>query len=261
MTYLLDPAWHAEKTRLDDLAAHYDPGTAAVFDRIGVAPGWRCADIGAGGGSVVEMLADRVGPGGHVLAVDNDTRYLEPLAGGQVEVLAADITADPLPADHFDLVHARLLVEHLPSAEDAIGAMVAAVRPGGWLVVEDLDWSTVSTVDPPSPAHERVLRALRELFDTMSYDPCCGRTLPRALRRAGLDDVGFRAEPRPLTADRERGVPLWEMFVDQLAPHLLGGGLLTQADLDAFHRLWHDGESTGFGPLMVSAWGRLPGGA
>ena len=123
--------------------------------------------------------------------------------------------------------HARLLVEHLPSAEDAIGAMVAAVRPGGWLVVEDLDWSTVSTVDPPSSVHERVLRALRELFDTISYDPCCGRTLPRALRRAGLDDVGFRAEPRPLTADRERGVPLWEMFVDQLAPHLLGGGLMT----------------------------------
>ncbi|MEU5847818.1 methyltransferase domain-containing protein [Saccharopolyspora shandongensis] len=260
MTYILDPAWHAEQARLEHLADLYDPGTAAICDQLGLTSGWRCVDVGAGTGSVVKIFAERVGSEGQVLAVDADPRFLKPLAGGPISVLTSDVTSNPLPTD-FDLAHARLLLEHLPVAEAVIGSMVEAVRPGGWVVVEDLDWATALVVDPPSEVHERVIRACQELFTNTTYDANCGRKLPRMLRRAGLTDIGVRTTAMLLPADAELGQPAWEMLIDQLAPRLLSLGLLNQADLDAFHRLWHDGDSICFGPLMVSAWGRRPAGA
>jgi hypothetical protein len=57
-------------------------------------------------------------------------------------------------------------------------------------------------------------------------------------------------------ADRERGVPQWDLLVAQLAPGMIAAGLLDEDDVAAFHALWHDGDSVSFAPLMVSAWGR-----
>src|SRR4051794_28422354 len=111
--YALDPGWHAERERLDSLTGLYDPGTLALCDRLGVGDGWHCLDVGAGTGSLAVALAERVGPTGSVTAVDIDTRFLEPLASDRLAVIWGDITSDPLPAGGFDLVHARLPLEHL----------------------------------------------------------------------------------------------------------------------------------------------------
>ncbi|MFI7098971.1 methyltransferase domain-containing protein [Streptomyces sp. NPDC050161] len=258
MSYILDPAWADERDRLESLSAFYDQGTTEICDRLGLGAGWRCLDVGAGTGSIVRMLAERVGPEGEVLAVDADTRFLEPLAGGPLTVRAMDVTAEPLPEGRFDFVHARLILEHLHRPADVVRSMAAAAKPGGWVVVEDLDWSTVLTIDPPSEAHERVVAACHKLYAGSAYDAWYGRKVPRQLREAGLTDIGIQAVAMPAQADTERGQPDWEMWIGQLAPRMLAQGLLTQADLDAFNRQWHDGETVGFGPLMVSAWGRRP---
>lgn len=258
MTYVLDPAWHAERVRLEKLSALYDPGTEDICAGLGLAPGWRCLDVGAGTGSVVRMFAAAVGPRGEVLAVDADTRFLDELADDTVTVRQADLTTDPLPDGHFDLVHARLVLEHLAAPDTVVRSLTRAARPGGWVVVEDLDWSTALAIDPPSEVQQRVVDACHRLFAATPYDAAFGRTVPRRLREAGLTDIGIRAVSLPLPADPVAGQPAWEMLVDQLAPRLLGAGLLSPADLEAFHALWHDGETLGFGPLMVSAWGRRP---
>jgi SAM-dependent methyltransferase len=96
---------------------------------IGVREGWRCLDVGAGGGSATRLLAERVGDTGSVLAVDLDTRLLAPLASARVEVRRHDLLADPLPDGAFDLVHARNLLMHLPARVDALRRLLAAVRP------------------------------------------------------------------------------------------------------------------------------------
>ncbi|MCB5906118.1 methyltransferase domain-containing protein [Streptomyces pinistramenti] len=258
MNYIIDPAWAEERERLENLAVFYNVGTAEICDRLGVGAGWRCLDLGAGSGSVVRMLAERVGPEGEVLAIDADTRFLEPLAGGPITVRTMDVTAGPLPEGRFDFVHARLLLEHLPEPAEMVRSMTAAARPGGWVVVEDVDWSTALTIDPPSEAHERVIAACHKLYAGSAYDASYGRKVPRQLREAGLTDIGIRAASMPLLADVEHGQPDWQMWVTQLAPRMLAEGLLTQDDLDAFSRLWHDGDTVGFGPLIVSAWGRRP---
>src|SRR5262249_20063454 len=86
-----------ERARLDLLERFHDPLSTRLFDSIGVSEGWRCLDVGAGGGSSTRLLAQRVGETGSVVATDLDTRLLEPLAGGSVEVWRHDLVADPLP--------------------------------------------------------------------------------------------------------------------------------------------------------------------
>ena len=72
-----------------------------------------------------------------MLATDVYLKFLEPLAGGPVEVLEHDILAQPLPEGEFDLVHSRLLVEHIGFG--AVPNLVAGLRPGGILLLEDYD--------------------------------------------------------------------------------------------------------------------------
>ena len=72
-------------------------------------------------------------------AVDLDTRFVEELREENLDVHRRDILADGFPDDAYDLVHARALLMHLPTREKLVGEMAAAVRPGGWLLVEDFD--------------------------------------------------------------------------------------------------------------------------
>jgi ubiquinone/menaquinone biosynthesis C-methylase UbiE len=257
-SYILDPAWHAEFARLSSLTRLYDPTTLRLCQQLGLTTGWRCLDVGAGTGSVARQLAAHVGPTGSVLALDIDTRFLDPLADDTLKVERADVTRDPLPVGEFDLVHARLLLEHLPQRDRVVASLAAALRPGGWLLIEDLDWATANVVDPPSVLHRTITDACITLFARHGYDPYFARTLPRTLSQIGLAEVAAFAESIQVTAHPRHGVPQWELLVEQLTPSLIQQGLVDQADLRAFHALWHDGRTVCFAPLMISAWGRRP---
>jgi SAM-dependent methyltransferase len=255
--YSLDSAWHAERARLDSLTALYDPTTLALCERLGLEPGWRCLDVGAGTGTLAQALAERGAPSGSVVALDVDTRFLDPLAGPHLASMALDVTQQPLPTGEFDLVHARLLLEHLPARDEVLASMIRATRPGGWVLVEDFDWATALVIDPPSDVHSRVAKAIRTLFTHHGYDPLFGRSLPRRLRAAGLEGVSTHAQSILVDADPVNGVPQWELLADQLGPALLAAGLVGREDLDAFHALLHDGHTVCFAPLMVSCSGRV----
>lgn len=229
--YLLDPAWYAERERLNSLTQLYDPGTMALIERLDLPPGARCAEVGAGTGSVAELLARHVGPGGQVLAVDTDTRFLDPLADATITVACQDVTVTPLPPGQFDLIHARLLVE-------------------------DLDWATAEVIDPPSSVYTRVTGACREFMRSRGYDPEYARRLPRCLAAAGLADVGAQAVAVSVRADAVRGIPPWELLVAQLAPGLLAGGWIDKTDLGAFTAICRESDSVIFAPLMISSWAR-----
>ena len=62
-----------------------------------------------------------------------------------------DIAVDRLPAEHFDLAHARAVLQHVPAREQALANMVAATKPGGWVVIEDVDWLVFDAQDLPEP--------------------------------------------------------------------------------------------------------------
>jgi hypothetical protein len=89
-----DFAVTGEHERLAVLAGNYDPGTFRLLEDVGVVPGWRCAEVGAGRGSVAAWLADAVGPEGSVEALDIDISHLDHLASRpNVDVRQHDIVA------------------------------------------------------------------------------------------------------------------------------------------------------------------------
>jgi SAM-dependent methyltransferase len=195
--YVYDQTFADERERLAGIERLWDAGTRATMERLGIAPGWRCLEVGAGGGSTVEWMAGRVGPEGRVLATDVYTKFLDAIELPNVEVREHDILAgDPLEPE-FDLVYARLVVEHLGSG--ALRRMAAAVRPGGILLLEDYDWESVA-VDPPQEEFEKVADAVLGLMAEAGFDPNFGRRLPVELEAAGLEDV--EAEGRVRLAPR-----------------------------------------------------------
>ncbi|MGH8922388.1 MAG: SAM-dependent methyltransferase, partial [Actinomycetes bacterium] len=91
MKYSLDNGWEHARHRLELLEQIYDAGTIRRLDSLGVGAGWRCLEVGAGGGSITRWLCDRVGPGGRVLAIDLDTRFVEQLDDENLDVCCMDL--------------------------------------------------------------------------------------------------------------------------------------------------------------------------
>jgi len=135
-----------------------------------------------------------------VLATDINPAWLDPR--GTYEVRRHDVAADPPPEPGtFDLVHARLVLVHVPDRARALATMVAALRPGGWLLVEDADTELQPLVclEETGPAQQRanrLRRAFRELMTHRGADLRYARTLPRTLREAAWSTSPRRAVSR-----------------------------------------------------------------
>ena len=165
--YVFDNAHGKTRERFPALSDLYDNETIRCLRSVGVAPGWHCLEVAAGGGTIAQWLAGQVGVSGRVLATDLDTRFLESLAVPALEVRRHDIARDPLPNLAFDLVHARLILVHLPERELALAKMVSALKPGGWLVCEEFD-SQSMPADPVLCPGERALKAQAALQRVMA---------------------------------------------------------------------------------------------
>jgi len=131
------------RTRLEMLESHVDRISQRRLAELGIARGWRCLEVAGGLGSVARWLSDQVGHAGRVTVTDLDTRHLHERLTQTLhntEVWTHDVTFDPLPESHYDLIHARWLLYHLRDPANVCGRLVRALRPGGKLVIEDVDF-------------------------------------------------------------------------------------------------------------------------
>jgi SAM-dependent methyltransferase len=256
--YLLDNQQTQAGQRFDALSELFDPSTFRHLSGVGLEAGWQVWEVGAGGPSVASWLADQVAPCGHVLATDIDTAWLE---GAQpFEVRRHDVGAEPPPPGPFDLVHARLLLVHVPQREAALASMVSVLRPGGWLVVEDADPALQPLVClEETTAAERLANRLkagfRSLLAERGVDLAFGRSLPRRLRAAGLGDVAADAYfpiRGPACAELERATTV------QIRDRLVAAGLATETEIDEHLANVERGELDLATSPMISAWGRRP---
>jgi len=142
--YLFDNDWKMARERLAALERDRDYATIRCLEAISVAARWRCLEIGGGGGSIAAWLCERVGSMGTVLATDTNTRFLAALDYPWLEVRTHNVITDTLPAAKFDLVHTRLVLTHLPERERVLEKLAKAVKVGGWLLVEEPDFSIES---------------------------------------------------------------------------------------------------------------------
>ena len=258
--YLLSNDAPEAMDRFTAFTTLFDPATFRHLDGLGLAPGWRCWEVGAGGTSVVDHLSERVGPGGHVLASDINVSWAGEAVAPNVEVLEHDVGADPPPSGPFDLVHARLVLVHVPERDAALAAMAAALRPGGVLLVEDADpaLQPLSCLEEIGPAEElanRIRRGFRALLAERGVDLAYGRSLPRRLRAVGLAQVGADAA---FPVSDPACNALETATITLIRAELLDHGIATGEEIDRHLANVAAGLLDLAQPPMISCWGRRP---
>ena len=258
--YIYDASLEDEHTRLHALEAILDPGSIRVLETIGVEKSWRCLEVGGGGGSIAYWLSQHAN---NVVATDLDTRFLERVPASNIEVRKHNVVTEPLEEDTYDLVHSRDVLEHIPEREAVLDKMVAALKPGGWLVAEDVDFmgalrrevfgekSDLTLLDA------RMWEAAITAMKARGVDPEYGRRLPWRLSARGLLDIGGDVRGSFVGRGATAGMRLHELSLQQLRPLVVSTGI-PEGDIDRLLEAVRGGEYMGLGPIHVAAWGRKP---
>jgi SAM-dependent methyltransferase len=252
--YLLEHDWEQEPRRLHLLEQHADPTSVDRLEATGVGAGWTCLEVGAGRGSIAHWLAKTVGPSGHVTALDLDTSLLEGLDEPNLEVIRGDVLEIELPERSFDLVHTRCVLMHIPERRRALERIVSWLRPGGWLVVEELD--CMATMTDPNADRVALFQAFQEALPTIDF--ACGRALLGELTAAGLGDTA--GELRVDVVEGATPLAQWEQLsVQALTDEVLNAGTATEEQIDAHLAQLEDPDYRGLGWAWVGARGRRNG--
>jgi len=257
--YLLNTGSDLGRLQMDYLEQLLDPVTTACLGEIGVEPGWRCLDLGAGGGSITRWLAERAGPTGTVVSVDLDTGHLAD--GPGVEVHRHDIN-DGLPVDGpFQLIHTRLLLLHLPRRAEILKTLVDALAPGGWLVVGEFWYQPRRVLSAPSDADARLYERVQDIgHNTVARGAGVSfgwaHEVDSHMADAGLTNLHSLEHTRT-TAGGTTACLLNRNYVDQLATPLLGAGI-TDAELARYRDLMLDPRFRAWFYQFVCTWGQKP---
>lgn len=228
-----------ERRRLRLIEAACDAETTGLLSEIGVISGWKCLELGAGAGSIVEWLGARVGREGQVLAVDKNTAYLERFSSPPYRVIQGDflsLSLDPM----LDLLHARYVLIHNKQEEDLLTKIRALVKPGGYAVLEEPDFTSALLLNPRGDAACRhVNDAICRMFENAGLDPGYGLGLPRKMERAGLSVLRVKA-----TAHLCRGhSPIANVMAESamvLRQEYTGTGAAADRDIDRYAELAKD---------------------
>jgi SAM-dependent methyltransferase len=236
-----------------------DEGSVRVLSRLGIGLGARCLEVGAGGGLIAGWLCDLVGESGTVVATDIDVRPLEARGRrSQLEIRRHDIVGDDLEEGRFDLVHARLFLEHLPARDLVLEKLIGSLRPGGWIVLESVDHVSavpVSEVGASEHAHTQSVRMEEFAKNGIAHD--LGRELPARLRANGLVDVGNEGRVWVMEGGSP-GARWFGLSLAHLRARLVGTGRLTDLGIDRMLQLFSDPEWAALSPVILAAWGRRP---
>jgi SAM-dependent methyltransferase len=257
--YVYDQAWAQERERLQGIEGLYDEISKDRLRAVGVGPGWKCLEVGCGAGSIARWLAETVGPDGHVVASDLDPRFVTD--GPSLEVRRHDVLADELEEGSFDLIHSRMVLEHIPERERALERLAAALRPGGWLVIEDVDFggpmveALARYASDPSVRgiYERVLSAFERFMGAAGMDPGFGPRLVSSFERLGLIDVDADSRARLV---RGGANDFGRLSLAAIGPAMVEAGLLTAEELGSVAMMLEQPARSTMSMFLVGARGR-----
>jgi hypothetical protein len=201
-----------------------------------------------------------------VVATDLDVRFLEAIDVPNLEVRRHDVLEDELEQEAYDLVHSRFLLEHLSSYREALARMVGALAPGGWILVEDVDFAMAIMGDPnerPGYPPESVAVAaemtarLGGLAKLRGIQAELGRHLPALLVEAGLEDVGGEGRTTLMWTGTEES-ELGRLSLERVTRLAADAGVISEDDRARYMKVVTEPGQAGFSPLRFGAWGRKP---
>ncbi|MFC3453812.1 class I SAM-dependent methyltransferase [Amycolatopsis speibonae] len=238
------------------LSQAYDPFTFERLAQTGVGDGWSCLEVGAGGSGVAHWLADRVAPTGWVLATDIKPDHVA--TGSRLTVLRHDIVHDPLPSNAFDVIHARLVLQHLPEREVVLGKLVEALKPGGWLQIDEFDISYGPVLLAPGERsarlYEKFLTAKERAFENAGGDGTWGRRVAASMASAGLTGI----DPIPRVFPWRAGSPGVRLLIHHtrhLRERLIAEGM-TDGELAEVRAVMEDPRFRAASCVVYSVHGR-----
>lgn len=249
------------------LEAKTDEGeTLRQLRLVGLEPGSIALDAGAGTGAVARRMAAEVGPSGRVVAVDasaerNDIGRRKAAEAGveNLSFVKGELDALPFPDSSFDFVWSRFVFEYLQEPDVVLRELVRVVRPGGKLVVGDLDGNGLFHYPLPNG----VARGLEKMMAALTgrFDAFAGRKLFHRFRRAGLESIRVHLMPYHLYAGAISNEALrnWELKLAGLRP--IGTEVLGASGYDQLTgellRLLQDPDSFTYS-VLVLVEGRKP---
>lgn len=234
---------HDEELRRLGLQHHV--WRARVLDawrRAGVRAGSTVIDAGAGPGWATADLAESVGPGGRVWALERSDRYIDVLSERarvlghhQVTPVQIDLAADALPVSEADVLWMRWVLCFLAEPARVLAKLAQALRPGGVAVLHEyVHWETHALYPAPKPAYDRFVRLTLEDWRASGGEPNVGRDLPR-----WCEDAGLRVrEVRALGEIVRPSEVMWNWpagFARSHARHLVAGGKADAVWADALN--------------------------
>lgn len=242
---------------LEYLATIMDQFSQKRLTKARFLPAGRCLEIGAGSGSIACWMADEIGPGGLVVATDIKPQHIPNRT--RLQVIKHDIASDePLPHESYDLIHARLVLAHLPDRWALVAKLADLVAPGGALVIEEWGaWAgpMLTCPDPGGAAlYEQYQETLLEVFRSAGNDPTWALHVPEAMADAGLTDLDVVGETASWPGGTA-GCKLPALVSVELADRLMAAGMDAE-DLARLRKILVDPKTLVLGNVTISTIGR-----
>ena len=249
-----------ERLRMIELV--FDPASRRRILATGLQAGWRCLEVGPGAGSIMTWMGEAAGLTGQVLAVDLDPKFLSEAERPNVSVMRADIRTAQLPPRSFDVVHARYVLIHLSDYEVALTKMFDSLKPGGWLVLEEPDFSAsrgITGNEQELVSIRKVNQAIEQMYATLKMDYALGLKLPALLQQRGLQHLTVENDA-PLCAGGSGMATVMKMSAEQLREKYLATGVVDQSDLERYCRFADDPNTRAIYYATIAVSGRKAGG-
>jgi SAM-dependent methyltransferase len=223
-------------SRFRAIEAVFDPSTKKRLEATGLSVGWRCLEIGPGAGSIMRWLGEKVGSAGRVTAVDINPQFLDVRESPHIDVIKADIREMDFNQHRFDLIYSRYVLLHLPDFRAVLEKLLKTLKPGGWFVLEDPDFSAARPIHGPERlrrSFDKVNRAICQMYRNLAIDCTAGLKLPAALQTLGVEI--YRVDnDAPLARGGSDVANIMRMCAEQFRDEYIATNEATAEDVDAY---------------------------
>jgi len=259
------------KTELERLRFQHrvwKQNTDSFLDKLKIAKGWKCLDVGAGPGFVAMDLRQRVGPSGEVTALEPSELYLEWLAGeckrrGWKNISRVQGRAETslLPKNYYNLVFVRWVMSFVPDPVKFLQPLIDSLKKGGTIAIMDY-WYEGLSLYPQGGAFDRAAEVVRKYYRSGGGDPYVTGKIPELFRSYSLKLIHFT--PTQIAGGPDSEIIEWahRFFVPHL-PLMAENGNCSKEEAEAMVQDWLEHRKRPntifFSPIVVHVAGKRHG--